>query len=150
MRTQKYRFRDLDTLIEEVHRLFDEGDFAESLSPVLDAQSVDLMKLAVHEWLANLVQHARFETDQPSVQFEVRPNGTMVECVIEDNSSGFNFGSHLSARRSLLEAFPERGMGLLMLNACTEGLSYRQIDENQNRLEFAVSANRDPWFDVPF
>ena len=53
-------------------------------------------------------------------------------------------------REATLEAFPERGMGLLMLQACTEELSYRRIDEGWQRLEFSVSAEQDPWLHIPF
>jgi serine/threonine-protein kinase RsbW len=49
-----------------------------------------------------------------------------------------------------LEPFPERGMGLLMMNAATEYFEYFRSTVGLHRLEFSVSADLDPWLNIPF
>lgn len=150
MELEQHRFNGLDTIIDHVHAVFDRWEQEDTLHPPLDEDTLQQMKLAVHEWIANLVQHASFNGSCPEVVFDVSLNGNHVQCAIEDNSAGFNLDDQLRARPAVLDAFPERGMGLLMIRACTEGLSYRQLDERRHRLEFYVSVGNDPWLNIPF
>jgi serine/threonine-protein kinase RsbW len=108
------------------------------------------MKLAVHEWLSNLIQHADFAERDPAITLQVCQNGSGVHCAIEDNSRGFDLDGRLTARSEILERFPERGMGLLMIKACTRDLRYTQLTETRHRLEFCVTAEHDPWLNIPF
>jgi serine/threonine-protein kinase RsbW len=121
------RFDDLDLIIDDVHALFDmlEEEGGEHIP--LDYFALQVLKLAVHEWVANLVQHANFDGVEPSVRLLLVPDGARVRCVIEDNSGGFDFASQSEHQRSHLESAPhppDRGRGLLMMIACTENLSY--------------------------
>lgn len=152
-----HRFRDLATVVDEVHALFAAWEQDGSLSPPLDAFSAEVMKLAVHEWIANLVQHADFEGRAPEISFAVLPNGRRVQCVIEDNSRGFDFEHQLACQEVevVAEVPPDRGRGLLMLIACTEDLRYeappaKRGDGQRQRLEFWISADNDPCLDIPF
>ena len=146
----KYRFRDLDAVIDRVHGLFECWEAEAAAQADLDLQALYRMKLAVHEWLANLVQHACFGGRQPDILVELCFRDRHFECVIEDNSSGFDLEAQLVTRQEVLEAYPERGMGLLMLQACTKELSYRRVAGGRNRLIFTVSTNQDPWLPLPF
>ena len=150
MELEKHRFSGLDTIIDRMHALFDEWEEQRTLHPPLDEDTLQQMRLAVHEWIANLVQHANFDTRPPEVVLDVCRNGNHVQCIIEDNSEGFVLDDQLRAREDVLNAFPERGMGLLMIRACTEDLSYRRLDANWHRLEFCISADKDPWLNIPF
>lgn len=143
-------FHDLDTVIDQVHALFDRWLADDAFSPTLGEDTVYRLRLAVHEWIANLVQHAQFNEPLPHIVFDVWPNGRRIRCVIEDNSDGFDFDLQLATRHDQLERLPERGMGLLMLHACAEELSYTETDDGRRRLEFYVSANQDPWLNIPF
>lgn len=145
-----HRFSDPDTLIDRVHTLFERWEADGTFEPLLDATTLQRLKLAVHEWLANLLQHANFQERIPEVEFSLHLDGQSVHCCIDDNSEGFDLDGHLSARREVLDAFPERGMGLLMIKSCTEHLAHRQIDDARHRLEFSVSADQDPWLNIPF
>jgi serine/threonine-protein kinase RsbW len=147
--TQQH-FRDLESVIDEVHALFDHWENSGIFSPAFDQDKVLLMKLAVHEWLANLVQHADFGGKPPEILLQVTPNGKRVRCIIEDNSKGFDIQSHFEKRRNELKVMPERGMGLLMLDAATEYMRYGQNGDGRHRLEFSVSADQDPWLNIPF
>ncbi len=145
-----HRFSDPDTLIDRVHALFEQWESEGTFEPLFDATALHRLKLAVHEWLANLIQHADFDQRTPDVQLHLRADGKYIRCIIEDNSEGFDLDGHLSARREVLDAFPERGMGLLMIKSCTEDLAYRQSGPARHRLEFSVSADHDPWLNIPF
>jgi serine/threonine-protein kinase RsbW len=144
------RFTKLDDMIDELHSLFDQWSSDGIFSPDLEAHAVGLLRLSVHEWVANLIQHADFQGQDPEVILEVVPNGKTVKCVIKDNSAGFDAAKHLRLRMENLERLPERGMGLLMLNAATEYFEYSRSTTGLHRLEFSVSADVDPWLNIPF
>lgn len=145
-----YRFHDPDRVIDHVHELFEQWEADSTLAPYVDADTLYRLKLAVHEWLANLVQHADFQDREPLISVTVAPNCSGIHCAIEDNSEGFDLDGHFSVKREVLDAFPERGMGLLMIKSCTADLVYRQTQEDLHRLEFLVSADIDPWLNIPF
>jgi serine/threonine-protein kinase RsbW len=145
-----FRFDDFTSVVDRVHALFDEWESKQVLEPPLDVPALHQMKLAVHEWLSNLIQHADFADRNPEIALHVQRNGLGVHCAIEDNSHGFDLDGRLTARSEILERFPERGMGLLMIKACTRDLRYTQLDEASHRLEFCVSAEHDPWLNIPF
>ena len=150
----KHRFSDLDSIIDHLHALFQEWEQqivqpSEAGSEIAP-EVLHRTKLAAHEWLANLVQHADFPDHAPSVTVEVRQEGERLHCSIEDNSAWFDLDAQIEVRQEMLNAYPERGMGLLMLRACTEDLSYHRVDAERNRLEFAVSADQDPYLPLPF
>ena len=145
-----HRFSDPRTLIDRVHSLFERWERDQTLSPTLDADSLHRLKLAVHEWLANLVQHSSFDSRIPEVTLTMCLENGCVRCTIDDNSEGFDLDGHLSANNAVLNAFPERGMGLLMIKSCTERLSYQKLQDGHHRLEFCVAPDQDPWLNIPF
>ena len=149
MDSRTHHFHNLDTVIDSVHRLFDTWE-TNHLPSGMDVDLLYQLKLAVHEWLANLVQHANFETDEPDVALTVNPAGPRIRCIIEDNSDGFVLDSHLDIEPAYLDSLPERGMGLLILKICTDELDYRRSEfGGYNRLEFFVSEDQDPWLNTP-
>ena len=150
MHLGKHRFRNLDVLIERVHALFECWETRLAATPSLDLPTLYRVKLAVHEWLANLVQHATFDGRTPDLYLDVRVTSQLIRCTIEDNSQGFNLHGKLATREQMLEVLPERGMGLLMLRACTTELSYAKTDEGYCRLMFSVPVQQEPWLPIPF
>jgi serine/threonine-protein kinase RsbW len=150
MKLGRYSFRNARSLIQEVHTLLDHD------LPALDGlENVPTehwlkLKLALHEWIANLAQHADFR-GQP---LEVSVSLTYVDhtfwCVVEDNSTGFDLTSRLLTQTKRLQACPERGMGLLMLQALSGELSYSIAEEGICRLEFSISSSGDAWLNIPF
>ncbi len=142
-----YQFGALDSVVEEAHRCF-EPLLAEPTRPE-HASTLLYLQLAAHEWLANLVQHARFGPD-PAIHLTIEQleSGHMA-CTVEDNSEGFDLDDALRRRRAALRALPERGMGLLILFACASEIHYqRQADFNQ--LRFVVSDDQDKCLNIPF
>ena len=150
MEVTRQCFTRLDAVIDELHKLFEEWEREDALLSHLDEDTQQLFKLAVHEWVANLVQHADFADRHPVVTMDVIPNGRRIRCIIEDNSEGFGFPDQIDVQRSKLTPVPERGMGLLMLNAACEYFEYSHTDKGTRRLEFTVSADKDSWLNIPF
>jgi serine/threonine-protein kinase RsbW len=150
MEVTRQHFKGLSDVIDELHGLFEEWECKDALLSHLDPNTIQLFRLAVHEWVANLVQHADFADREPELILDVIPNGRRVRCVIEDNSEGFPFPEQIDVQRNALTPFPERGMGLLMLNAATEYFEYSQTDDGRRRLEFTVSSDADSCLDIPF
>lgn len=145
-----HRFSDPATLFDRVHSVFENWEEKETLPGCLDEDIVHRLKLAIHEWLANLVQHADFRDRRPEISITVRALRNGIECAIEDNSEGFDLNGQLTAKPDVIDAFPERGMGLLMIKACTEHLDYEELTNMRHRLQFIVSSDRDPWLNIPF
>lgn len=150
MEVTRQTFNRLDAVIDELHSLFEAWEREDALLSHLDPDTIQLFRLAVHEWVANLVQHADFGERAPDIVMDVIPNGRRVRCVIEDNSEGFPFPEQIDVQRNALTPFPERGMGLLMLNAATEYFEYSQTEDGRRRLEFTVSGDSDSCLDLPF
>jgi len=150
MESVKQRFCELGTLIDGVHSVFDRLRSDGVDFTTLDEDTFHRAKLAAHEWAANIVQHASFGDRTPAIDIDVWPNGSKIECVFEDNSDGFDLDAVLEQRSNGLCALPERGMGLLMLAACTSELSYEKTEEGVFRLRFSVHSEDDPWLIIPF
>ena len=150
MEVSRQRFEKLDGVIDDLHQTLDRWESNGAFSSELGPETVQLVKLAIHEWVANLVQHADFGEQKPEIILDVYPNGRSVRCVILDNSLGFDAARHLRIRREELEPLPERGMGLLMLDAATDYFEYLRSENGHHKLEFTVSADMDPWLNIPF
>lgn len=140
METVTHRFHGFDALIDGARELFEQWKREEVFSPPLDTNGLERAKLAVHEWLANLVQHADFQGREPEVVLTVSVEQDRLRCVIIDNSEGFDIGPHLSAKQDILRTFPERGMGIMLLRCSTSELSYRRLADGRHRLEFFVES----------
>ena len=134
------RFHDLARVVDDVHAVFDGWVEGNAFAGALDQFGLLVMKLAVHEWIANLVQHASFGGRLPEITLTVRPERGGLHCAIEDNSDGFDFRGQVTAQAETVngEAPPERGRGLLMLLACTEELAYEGADGGSQRLAFVI------------
>lgn len=101
------------------------------------------LQLAVHEWMANLAQHASFGERVPEVHVRLWQEDGHFRCTIEDNSNGFDLATQLEQQpdlRRYARKMPESGMGLLLLKASAERVEYVPVDERRNRLRLAVSA----------
>lgn len=150
MESVKQRFRNLNTIVDDVHSLFERWANINHFEPMLDVDTVYRSKLVTHEWIANLVQHAKFADDDIDVTIDIWRESDRLMCVVEDNSEGFDLMSKTANARNSLDRLPERGMGLLMLRACTEDLSYERTPNSRNRLKFSIPSGQEPWLDIPF
>lgn len=139
------RFNDLELAIDDTHALFEQ--WITEVDVTNDAASDTLChaRLVLHEWLANLVQHADFQGRTPEVSIRVHPTRHKVHCIVVDNSAGFEFTHRLEAQTTNASPFPERAMGLRLIEVCTESLSYHHTDSGLHQLEFSISTDHTPW-----
>ena len=108
------------------------------------------VQLVLHEWIANMIQHAEFGSVTPHVEITVRADHRYVTCSVIDNSHGFNLADELATQRNEARALPERGMGLRIISACTEQCAYRSLPDGRYRFEFSIPVDHDPWLSTLF
>ena len=150
MYSEMHYFRDLSTIIDDIHDLFDGCEAQHTLRTSLPLEALHVAKLAVHEWVANILQHADFRGRRPEVGVYVSPCNNRLFCMIEDNSEGFDLEGYLEEHPQITSAMPDRGMGLLMLKACTEELRYAHYQGGRHQLEFYVTAQQEAYLEIPF
>lgn len=139
---------DLDKLVEDGHDFFEKLEEAPWAS--LPLRALSHARLVTHEWLANLVQHADFDDRTPLVTIRAQLEHSRLRFVIDDNSSGFDFYGRLKSQAKKLGALPNRGMGLLMIGACSDELAYQSVHPSLNRLVFTVGDKVEPTLEVSF
>jgi len=138
-----FAFTDLDRAVDRFHALCDAWAAGGPYVDLLGQDGLHVLRLTVHEWIANLVQHAHYPGEREIV-FRIFADGDAVRCVIEDTSLGFDFAGQIERQQEILSAPApsERGRGLLMLVTCVEELEFRKATpEVRQRLAFAL---RDP------
>lgn len=142
-------YSDLDRALDELRSL--EDAWSESReNHVPDSDTIHLASLVLHEWIANLHQYADFESRTPMVHIRGSAEDRDVMCSVVDNSEGFDLEGHLPVDPEETEPLPERGMGLRIIQSCTESLSYQTTEEGLQRFEFFIPADQDPWLNTLF
>ena len=138
----------LDRFVDEVHAQFDAWAEQGEIAMTIGDDGLALLRLAVHEWVANLVQHAEFNGPADlTLSLEVVDNG--VRCQIEDTSRGFDFPRQVGAQESVMQdsAPSERGRGLLMLVTCAVDLTFHEASgDHPQRIAFTVGAPGEEMF----
>ena len=150
MYSEMHYFRDLETIIDDLHGLFDGWESKHCAITSMPLETLHTAKFAVHEWIANILQHADFKNRRPEVGLYVSPCEDRLFCMIEDNSEGFDLEGYLETHPRIQEVMPNRGMGILMINACTEGMHYGHYQGGRHQLEFYVPAHQDAYLEIPF
>lgn len=143
-------FTDLDRALDEVRSLLYDWstDLAEASSPPPEA--IRYTQLVLHEWIANLLQHADFGDRSPSIEIHLTSEDRHITCTVIDNSEGFNLQQRLPSQEEAMEDLPERGMGLRIIDACTTKISYDATENGCHRFKFSIPADHDPWLSMLF
>ena len=142
-------YTDLDRAIDEVQSLPDVWP-ATTRNGTLDADIVHCTSLVLHEWIANLLQHADFAGRRPSIEIRLQTQDRHVTCAVIDNSQGFDLETRLPEQEKTMEELPERGMGLRIIDACTGELSYTSTEAGTYCFKFSIPADHDPWLSMLF
>jgi serine/threonine-protein kinase RsbW len=108
------------------------------------------VQVVLHEWIANLIQHADFNETRPHVDIFIRADERHIFCSVTDNSRGFDLQSQLAKQRNQARALPERGMGLRFISACTAEITYSSTERGRYRFEFSIPVDHDPWLSMLF
>lgn len=143
-------YTDLDHALDEVPPILKQWSEQQNEGSTPDRETVRYTQLVLHEWIANLLQHADFQGRTPTVRIQLDSKDRRVICFVTDNSAGFDLDKKLPSQDDTMEEFPERGMGLRIINACTDGLSYRSTESGRYRFEFSIPADHDPWVSMLF
>jgi serine/threonine-protein kinase RsbW len=146
MEVEALTFSDLETALDDTHDLFERW-MAEPDPEAADLPNSNTLyyaRLALHEWLANLIQHAHFEDGDPEIDLEFETTPRHIHCSIVDNSTGFELETQLRAQLIQAQPFPERTMGLRIINACAEQLSYDATTDGRYQLTFSISTSHLP------
>lgn len=138
--------RNLERVADSVERFVNrwECQISDWHQPISE-DTLHYARLAVYEWVANLIQHADFGGRTPAIVISVWPRDRRLFGIVEDNSEGFILEDHLrGTMEDRVTEMSERGMGLLMIEASTEYFRYRSLNERRHRLEFSVLAPASP------
>ncbi|MFB6249175.1 MAG: ATP-binding protein [Salinibacter sp.] len=142
-------YSDLNYALDEVRPVIEEWSASvDGAEPC--GETIHYTQLVLHEWIANLLQHASFDEQSPSLRIRLACEDQRIRCVVVDNSSGFDLADRLPVEQEAMEDLPERGMGLRMIDACTDDLSYAPMDDGRHRFEFSIPADHDPWLNKLF
>ncbi len=142
-----------EAAIEELHAWFAEWEEHPAFTLLKEHDVYYRLQLALHEWVANLIQHARFGVDDPAISIHLRfLNPLKVHGVVMDNSIGFDFDHHLEEERDRRteEFFHERGLGLLILETAVSNLNYICSQNSLNYLTFEISIDNTSCLNFPF
>ena len=130
----------LDTIIDRLQELFDQWEQQDIFPSTVRMEMLHRARLAAHEWIAHLVQHADFEERIPQIALSVWIEEGKLCCLIADNSRGFKLEAYSSqAPDTFYEVMPERGMCWLLIEACTERRAYRPLGNQGFELEFSIA-----------
>jgi len=145
-------YTDLDAAIDDIRCVLQRTSGSSSVAPPASVSDdvLEYTRMVLHEWLANLVQHASFAAADPWVEVHVEFSDRHVFCAITDNSCGFDLTRQLDLQEQAPSPFPERGMGLRIIRACTETVSYAPRDDGLQHFNCTIPIHSQPWMNTLF
>lgn len=146
----KRRYTCLDEAIDDMRALLCTSDESPLPDVSLSDEILEYVRIVIHEWVVNLIQHAEFRGATPTVEMEFQFENRHVSCVVKDNSEGFDLEHQLSVQQQTPPPFPERGMGLRIIHACTREMSYRSGADGWQHFSCIIPARSQPWVDTLF
>lgn len=143
-------YTDLDRALDEVRFVLEEWSAEQNEASAPTAETIQYTQLVLHEWIANLLQHADFCERTPRIEIQLSTENQRIRCSVTDNSEGFDLAERLPSQEERMDDLPERGMGLRIINACTDRLSYTSIESERHCFKFSIPADHDPWLSMLF
>lgn len=144
MEAEVLTYTDLETALDDTNELLARWMEDPPSSTTPNSNTLYYARLALHEWLANLIQHAHFDGCTPKIVLRLETTSRHIHCSVTDNSAGFELNTQLRTQLLQAEPLPERTMGLRIINACAEELSYDHTDDGRHRLTFSISTSHLP------
>ena len=130
----------LDRVVERMHELFDQWEAQQVFSEAAPPDVMARARMVVHEWIANLVQHAEFGVAVPEIALSLWIDANGLHGRITDNSAGFDFDLEPAVTlEAVCRLLPARGMGLLMIHTYSDHLAYHRAPDGTNRLSFLLT-----------
>lgn len=149
MSVYQREYSDLDHALDDLRSTL--GNWAEQRTDGdPPAETIHHARLVLQEWVANLHRHAHFKNRTPAIRVCLRVEGEDLHGLVTDNSEGFDFQDQLSSGPPDTEGLPEGGMGLQIIDACTDELSYTAQEDGRYHFAFSIPDDHDPWLSTPF
>jgi serine/threonine-protein kinase RsbW len=145
-----HRYDDLDQALDTVRALLERWSAGHEAAVRPSPDAVRHAQLVLHEWIANLIQHADFTGRAPKLVLSLKATDTHLEGTVTDNSHGFDVERQLRRQNEAASSLPDRGMGLRIIDACTDSFAYRKTDEEHHTFTFCISADLTPWLSTLF
>ncbi|NND71675.1 MAG: hypothetical protein HKN43_08850 [Rhodothermales bacterium] len=140
MQSVKLRLTNRITMVDEVHEYIQKWEVDNGYS-----DKVLLLRIALQEWISNLLLHADFGDRPIEVILDTWVDGELIKCSIEDNSVGFDLEGE-NSDPTIVEHDGDRGRGLWMMRqVASEGLSYEPIGKSRHKLTLSIGDNPDLW-----
>lgn len=143
-------YTNLNRALDEVRSALEEWAAGQEAATAPSDDMVHHTQLVLHEWIANLLQHASYGDRSPELKIHASAEDRHITCTVVDNSEGFDLAERLSQAEEAAENLPEGGMGLRIISACTDRLSYTSTESGRYRLEFSIPADHDPCLSTLF
>jgi serine/threonine-protein kinase RsbW len=145
-----HRYDNLEEALDTVRALLERWSSGHEMAVRPSPDAVRHAQLVLHEWIANLIQHANFEGRAPQLVLHLRAHHTYLDGTLTDNSHGFDLDGQLERQHEMATSMPDRGMGLRIIDACTEAFDYRQTEQGLYTFTFRISADLSPWLSTLF
>lgn len=124
-------FSSLEEGIEELHKVLDQWMEQSEIRQALGVEGSRYMRTVTHEWIANLIRHAEFESADPEVRLSVIAMDGSLRIEIRDNSNGFDLDYEKEQRKGVLDRSlpPDRQLGIPLMMECADDLQYQQDED---------------------
>lgn len=151
-----HRYDDLDEALDSTRALLERLSSGHEAAVQPSPQAIRHAQLVLHEWIANLIQHATFE-EPVRLVVHVHADERFFYGKVVDTSEGFDLAACLRKQQDGADALPERGMGLRIIDACTDSYAYEQggeqggeQDDDHFTFAFRIAADQSPWLSTLF
>jgi len=104
-------YSNLDRALDEVRTVIETWSGSIDGSAELNGETIQYTQLVLHEWIANLLQHADFDEHPPSLRIRLAYENRQIRCVVVDNSSGFDLTGRLPAEQEAMDTSPNEAWG---------------------------------------
>lgn len=109
----------------------------------LDEESLSYLRLCLYELSANTVEHGTFDHEKPEIKVALALGDDCVVVKYSDNAGAFcTLRSKRDGIADRIKQRSKRGLGLLLLNNVTEGLSYER-DSMWNHTRFIIRRKQE-------
>lgn len=145
----RQHYTQLDEAIDDIRGVLQRSTPNGALDGLsVDEDTLEHARLVLHEWLVNLIQHAVFQGKRPYVEVTLEFANRHVSCCVIDNSEGFDLQAQLELQEAASPPFPERGMGLRFIDACTRKVTYQTRADGLQQFSCIIPSNAQPWVNI--
>ena len=105
----------------------------------IEPDEADRLVLAAHETAANVVRHALRDRPRDEFVVDIRVAANRITLAFAHSGSSFD---PADAPEPTFDGSREGGLGLFLIAACVDSVTYDQDDEGRNRITLSRLLNR--------